>query len=236
MGEVDEMPSTPPPLWRPHAPLAEQRSAQLAARAKSERQDVVVPEVKSFAPKRQDLVVQQGTSAAAPLPSLDPAIPAVRVADRQERFGELPHRPERPPEATFRREDPAALETSPQRPQRRRGRDVAPIRPQAVTHLETETIVLIDPARVAAPAAPLASVTTPVAMPTVMPTLLPPSRRQDSMTVQVPPPPPAITITIGRIDIRAAAPPPFAPTPGPRASRPQPQSLDDYLKQRTGVS
>jgi hypothetical protein len=234
--EADEMHDDISSLWRPHVPLPEQRADQIVARAQSKPQDVSLPEAKSFVPKRQDSVVQRGTPAAAPPPSLGPALPAVCVADRQERSGELPNRPERPPEAAFRREDTAALATSPKRQQRRTGRNVAPIRPQAVTHLETETIVRIEPARAAAPEAPLASVTRPVAMPTVMPALLPPSRRQDSMTVPVPPPPPAITITIGRIDIRAAAPPPVTPKPGPRASRPQPQSLDDYLKQRTGVS
>lgn len=233
-GELARSDEAPP--WRPPVPLSEQRPNPLAARAQVERRDVALPEVKAFAPEQQDFVVQQGRPAAAPPPSPAPALPAVRVPDRREHSGELPHRPERPPEAALRRIEPVAVPAPPARPARLRGQDTATVRVQAVTHRETETVVRVEPAHCAPPSAPIATITMPVAMPKVNPAPLPPSRRNNAMTVQALLAPPAITITIGRIDIRAAASLPVAPTPSTRAPQSQPQSLDDYLKQRTGGS
>jgi hypothetical protein len=132
--EADEMRSAAPPLWRPHVPLPEQRPTPQAARAQAERRNVALPEVKTVVPERQDIAVQQGRPAAAPPPSPAPALPAVHVADHRERSGELPHRPERPPEAALRRMEPVAVAVSPQRPLRRRGQDIAPVRSQSLTH------------------------------------------------------------------------------------------------------
>jgi hypothetical protein len=80
--------------------------------------------------------------------------------------------------------------------------------------------------------APVAKATSPVL---VMPAALPPSPRREVVPHSLPAPPPAITITIGRIEIRATAPSlPVPPTA--RATGAAPQSLDDYLKSRAGRS
>jgi hypothetical protein len=66
-----------------------------------------------------------------------------------------------------------------------------------------------------------------------MPSALPPPPRREVAPHSLPAPPPSITITIGRIEIRATTP----SLPVPRTARVAgavPQSLGDYLKSRAG--
>lgn len=93
-----------------------------------------------------------------------------------------------------------------------------------------------EPARTALPPTalvPTAPASTSVALPIVMPAPLPLPPRREAAALTLPAQPPAITITIGRIEIRAAVPPPASPQPATRVTRAPPQSLDDYLKART---
>lgn len=73
---------------------------------------------------------------------------------------------------------------------------------------------------------------TPAAIPMVMPAPLPVPLRREAAIVQPAPTPAVISISIGRIEIRAVSSPLAPPPVVTRSNGARPQSLDDYLTQR----
>lgn len=138
--------------------------------------------------------------------------------------------PMQPPET---REVPAP---TPEMRQRRAEGYAEPERSAPKLRQSADVVRREESQRVTVTPEPVVQQSKPVARPIIMPALRAVPSRREALTIQLPPAPPAINITIGRIDIRAATPPPTAPSPAVRAARQQPQSLDDYLKSRAGRS
>lgn len=208
------------PVWRALAappPMPAIRELLVAAQQPQDRASA--KPVADHAPQRDEAIPPLPVAAAVQ-PLVERVTPLPRESHRPEMRDELPG-PPAPRSRAKRASEPSDVATQ--------AASVAPDtrKPDAISTGPVAAPVVALPVS----AAPLAR---PNAQPLVMPAPLPPARRQEAMTIQLPPAPPAITITIGRIDIRAASPQPATSPPPPRAAKPQPQSLDDYLKHRTG--
>jgi hypothetical protein len=140
------------------------------------------------------------------------------------------------PDALIRRAEPlGVLPRRGEQPRRQQKSVQALESPAPLNHSVARKERQPEPPRIAplslspVPAPPAAKA---VALPILVPLSPMPVPRNEAAMLKPPAPPPAITITIGRIDIRAAVSPPAAPQTPARGTAIPPQSLADYLKGR----
>ena len=225
-----------PPLWRAMMPPP-LTVTQSPAPPVPAGQATTLPKVNPLdLPRPEPLIpTRAATALVHPVPP-DPVAAVPPVATKRHSGGD-----EQVPPAALRpavqsletRTTPAAI---PERLKRRSEHNAEPQQPGPKARQSTDGFRREEARQIAVSPQPVRPYASPIVRPLVMPAPLPVPSRREAVTVQLPPASPAITITIGRIDIRAATALPTTPTPAPRAARREPQSLDDYLKSRTGRS
>jgi hypothetical protein len=130
--------------------------------------------------------------------------------------------PHRPRSAVAKPLEPAAIPPLPAS-ERRRGRRTPETQPQ---NFQTSKPPAITTRQVVIDEPPLPQAPIEASLPLHRPT---PRARLDERVIETAAeePPPSIHVTIGRVEVRAAAPPPPEPLPAPSKPR---VSLDDYLR------
>jgi hypothetical protein len=183
---------------------------------------------------------ERAAAAAQPPPLPTPRLvavtepaPASRRTEEAHAMADVPRPLLVPPPQAEPRKPPLSATPPPDPepfppPARERGRPSPPA-PEAAESDRPVPNRLEEPARSSRPQAVAPDLA--IRMPEVRPR---PTRGEIRAAEPAPPPrPPVVNITIGRVEVRAPAA--AAPPPRPaRPSRPEPQSLADYLKQRGG--